>query len=354
MPTSHEQNLQAATDEADSIVLPRIDEAAATARPSTVGTTYVETEYDELGSEQQSLYAAAGESAARPYQAQADGLTTHAEQLAWLLKSSRKRLIVARKQLNHATTTLTCYTRRDRFAKHRYLLGWVILGLGDTAGILGAAIMLGEVPMIALGQALATGFAAVTSGQAGADLKDVRMSRQRQRDPDKLTKAEQRYRYLFCGIDAGMSIVRLVSWLSVTIVLVVSVGIFSLRWTVEGMVSGLAFGALAAATALGSFLSTYSYTDDVADLLATYQKRYDNAVKQHTRLSAERSFRQRATALGQAESVRREHDHRGTAASRHIGALCQRVLRRNPGVMGHGPASEEPTIIGRRLRGDAA
>jgi hypothetical protein len=353
--SKHEADLiEAATAEADSIVLPRIDEASATARPATVGTTYVEQEYDAQSDEQQHMHVATGEAAARPHRMRADGLRVQVEETSYLLQQSRLRLNRARKLHRHAVTTLTVYTRRDRFALYRYVAAWFFLGLGDAAGILGAAITLGEIPLIALGQALATGFAAVTSGQAGADLKDLRMARQRQRNPKELTEAEGRYRHLFTGMDAGVSIMKVVGWMSLTIVLIISIGIFSLRLSVEGMVAGLAFGALAAGTALGSFVSTYSYTDDVADLLATYERRYRKAVKEHTRLASASTVQELAEATAAAKSLTVEHIHRGNAASRRIDALCQRVLRRNPGVLGHGPAAEEPTIIGRRFRGDAA
>lgn len=351
---NNDNSTEQALIEADSIALQRIDEASATPRPSTIGRTYVEDEYAAQGDEQEQLFTAEGENHARPHAVRAQGLAASAGEAAYLATQHRGLVQQAQEQYQHAARTLTVFTRRDRFAVVRYVTVWLVLVLGDTAGVLGAAITLGEIPLVALGQALATGFAAVTAGQAGADLKDLRMARQRQRDPDELTEDEQHYRQLFTGLEAGVSIMKMVGWTSLTIVLIVTAGIFSLRLAVEGMVAGAAFGALAAATALASFISTYGYTDDVSDLLRTIERNYRKAVREHTKLDGAQATRQLAEASETARSVRAEYAHRGLAARARIKALCQRVLRNNPGVVGHGPVAEEPDVIGRRVRRDAA
>jgi hypothetical protein len=142
--------------------------------------------------------------------------------------------------------------------------------------------------------------------------------------------------------------------LSLVVVLIISIGVFSLRLSVEGMTSGIAFGMLAAATALGSFLANYSYTDEIADYLARTERVCKKAIKAHRKLAADPAIQQRAAALATAASIKTEHAHRGQAAWWQLHALSQRILRRNPGVAGHGPAAEHSEVIGRRFRGDAA
>jgi hypothetical protein len=246
---------------------------------------------------------------------------------------------------------LKVLTRRDRSAWYRYVIGLVVLALGDTAGILGAAISLGEYPVVAFGQALAVGFAGVVSGQAGADLKDLRMSRQRRRDADSLSEDEARYRYLFGGMEAGVSVMKVVGLISITVVVIIAMGIVSLRLSVEGLASGIAFGGMAAATALGSFVSTYSYADDVADLLASLERSLRRAIADYDNIASSLAFFQQAEAVEVVKSIRAEQAHRGEAAKWYLIALSKLTLSRNPGVAGHG-VGRKPISTGRRLRGD--
>jgi hypothetical protein len=345
----------ALTAEADAVALQRIDEAAGLGRPTGLGTTYAESEYRALGEEQELIWPAEGEATARPSQVRAEGLQTQADAASFLLSGHRSEVSESQTGYQHAVKTLTPYLRRDSSARYRYWAGWVFLGLGDTAGVWGAAISLGEVPLIALGQALATGFATVTAGQAGADLKDLRMARQRQRDPDTLMPDEQRYQRLFVGMEQGISVIRVVLWLSVAIVGLLTMGICTLRLSVEGSVAGLSFGALAAVTALGSFVSAYSYTDEVADLIATTEHRYRKAVRQHCKLAKVCNLQKSAEAREEARSLGAEYSLRGNAASKRIESLSYRVLRRNPQVVGHGQATGDPgVVIGRRSRNGGA
>ncbi len=351
---THLNPLDEATAEADAVILPHIDRAGATPQPDNIKEFHSQSEYHAKAQTQTETYAAEGEAAARDATVTAAGLESAATAATGLITGAASSVEVAREQSAHALRTLGHLTRRDLPAKVRYWICLILLCLGDTAGILGAAITLGEVPLVALGQAVATGVAAITAGQAGADLKDLRLARIRQRDLEDLTDDEKRYRQVFTGTEAGVSTMKLVGALSATIVVIISVGIFCLRLSVEGMTSGIAFGMLAAATALGSFLANYSYADEIADYLARTERTYTKAIKAHRKLAADPTIRQRAEALAGATSIKAEHLHRGRAAWWQLQALSQRILRRNPGVAGHGPAAEQPEVIGRRFRGDAA
>jgi hypothetical protein len=340
----------AAQTEADNVSMRRIDEAAAVPRPSTVGTTYVESEYAAKAHEQEYLFGASGEAAARRHQVRAAGLQLSSDEAVFVVGRHRGVVEQAREQYQHAVRILTPFVRRDRWAVYRYLGAWLFLGLGDTAGVLGAAISLGEVPLVALGQALATGVAAVTAGQVGSDVKNLRLGRQRQRDPNTLSPDEQSYRHLFDGIDTGLRMLWLAGAASVSLALLVTVGIFTLRLSVEGMVAGLAFGGLAGATVLGSFLAAYSYADEVAEIIATSERRYRKALTRHRKLAAASALRRHATASARAQSLVTEFHLRGRAASRRLASLCQRILGRNGQVMGHGPAADAPAPGADHLR----
>ncbi len=354
MPRKHIDSLSIATEEADAVILPHIDRAGAVARPNNIGEFTSEREYRAKGQAQLETFTGDGESAARDPLVTAAGLESSATAATRLMDGSAVSVETARERNAHAEATLGHLARRDKPAKIRYWISLVGLCLGDTAGVLGAAVSLGEIPLVALGQAVATGIAAISAGQAGADFKLLQLARARQRDLEDLTDDECQYRQFFTGIEAGVSIMKLVTYLSVAIVLIVSVGIFSLRLSVEGMTSGIAFGMLAAATALGSFLTTYSYTDDIADYLARTHRVYQKTISTHHKLAAHPAIRQHAAALTEAASIRVEHNHRGRAAWWQLQALSQRILRRNPGVAGHGTPAEAPEVIGRRFRGDAA
>jgi hypothetical protein len=343
------------TREADAVSLPRLDEVGGHPRPPGVGVTYAEQEFHALGDEQELTWPAEGEQAARPFQVQARGLDSAAAATEFVLSQSETEVRQAHADHQHAARVLTPYVRRESAAKLRYWVCWVVLIFGDTAGVWSAAIVSGDIPAIAFGQSCAAGLSAACAGLVGSELKDLRMARARRRDLESLTKDEQRYQRLFTGGDGGLGIVKLVGSLSLLIVVLLGVGIFALRSSIEGTTSGLTFGLLAAATALGSGLLGYSAADEVADLLATSAKRVRRAEQRHLKLAAAASLRVRAEATEAARSLHAEHQLRGRAAGKRMESLAWRVLRRNPQVVGHGlPLGDQSGVIGRRKRRDGA
>ena len=157
------------------------------------------------------------------------------------------------------------------------------------------------------------------------------------------------------GTDGGVGIIKLIGLLSLTVVSLLGVAIFNLRSSIEGTASGLTFGLLAAATAIGSGLLGYSAADEVADLLATMAKRVARAEKHHLRLSLSTASKMRARADEAVRSLQAEYDLRGQAAGKRVESLSFRVLRRNPQVVGHGyPTGDQSGVIGRRIRRGAA
>jgi hypothetical protein len=350
-PVSSRETTDAVTREADAISIPRIDESGAQPRPPGLGLSYPEHEYQALQEEQREIWPAEGERRARSFQVRASGLDRSADATDFLLAQHKKEVQEAQADYQHAAKVLTPYVRREPGAKLRYWICWPLLWFGDTAGVWSAAITNGDTPYTAFGQAFAAGLAAACAGLVGAELKDVRMARARRRDPDSLAPDEKRYHRLFAGNDGGIGIVKLIGLLSLTVVALLAVGIFSLRTGIEGSSSGLTFGLLAAATAIGSLLLGYSAADEVADLLATTAKRVRRAERRHRKLAAATAPNANAEATEAARSIKAEHQLRGQAAAKRVESLSWRVLRNNVQVFGHGyPAGEQGGVIGRRSR----
>lgn len=344
-------SVDASTREADAVSLQRIDEAGALPRPSNVGTSYVEQEYRSLAEEQELSWPAEGERAARPHQVSARGLDPKAGALETLLAAQATEVREARADYQHAVRVLAPYVRREPGAKLRYWICWIVLWLGDTSGVWSAAVTNGDVVFIAFGIALASGLAAASAGLFGAELKYLRMARTRQRDPETLSKDEQRYQRLFAGKDDGLSIVKLIGLLSLTVAVLLAVAIYNLRAAIEGSAAGLTFGLLAAVTAIGSGLLGYASADEIADHIATCAKRVRRADTYYRKLASSSALKKRAQAEEQARSIREEYQLRGQAAGKRLESLAFRILRRNPQVAGHGYPAGEPTgIVGRRPR----
>ncbi|WP_158840569.1 hypothetical protein [Saccharothrix deserti] len=206
--------VDARTREADAITLPRLVDAGAHPRPSTIGSTYVEHEYAALMDEQREAWAAWGEERARAHDARAHSLRLKTTSLQFLLAEAGREVQAARTAYEHAARLLMSYVRREPGTKLRYWLGWLVLICGDTAGVWAAAVMNGDVPYIAFGQALAAGFAAACAGLVGTELKDMRLALTRQREPETLTEDERLYRRLFTAPTAGTRVIKLVGLLS--------------------------------------------------------------------------------------------------------------------------------------------
>lgn len=349
-PIFQRKRMDALTREADAVVLDQSDKVVCLPRPSGMGVIYVEQEYHARADEQELAWSAEGEREARRYQRQARGCDGECEASNVVLSESETEMREAHANLRHATRVLGPHVCRQLGAKLRYWL-WPLLWFGDTAGIWAAAVIHGEIVYIAFGQALAVGLAAVCAGLVGGELKDLRMARARRRDPESLSEDELPYRRLFTGTDDGLAIVKLIGFLSLTVVMLLGIGIFALRSGIEGGLSGLAFSLFAAATAIASGLLGYSTADEVADLLAAMAKRARRAEKRHLKLAAGSPLKVRAEAEEAARSIQAEYQLRGQAAAKRMESLVWRVLRRNPHVAGHGyPAGEQSGVVGRRTR----
>lgn len=324
----------------DSISLQRIDEAAAVGRPAGVGVTHAEREFDALAEEQRASWPAEAEAASRPARLSASRVDPAAKAADLLTIEHQKELDRARDAREHALDTLAPFIRRPRHDNVRYWGGCAVLGLGDTVGVWGAAISLGEIPELALGQALAAGFAAVTAGLVGGEVRTLAQAKSRRRDDDELTDAERRYRRLFEGVESEIPTLKIAAGVAASVVALVAGSIFALRSITEGATAGLVFGGLAAATMLASFISSYVHADEVADLLAHYERQHAVAIRRYRKASEAKALQVSGASTAEVDSIEREYDRRALAAVNKVEACKQRMLRRNPQVVGHGEVTQ--------------
>lgn len=335
---SDEDGTEDAITRAENISYLPLDTASAVPRPDTIERGWHEPEFENLASEQTPLWQALGEKAARPFTVKAAARQAARDAAVRQVQLQTDELEKAKADLDLHNEALAGYTRREPHAKLMYLLRWALLLLSDIAGIAGAAILLGEIPLLALLQAVASAVAAVTSGLAGNDIRDARLARRRARETKDLAAEHQRFAWVFNGADPGERIVKAVVLTALTVVVLIIGGIFALRAGVEGSLGGLVFGCLAGAICLASMLNTYYYADEIADLLDHAYNRYLRASKRLQALAMSSAIALFDAADAEAASIKAEHDHRGNAGHYKVTALMHGVSRANPAVMGHGPA----------------
>lgn len=335
--------------QAESIALPRVDEARAVARPTHVGTFHVETEYSELEAEQPPLFDAAGIEAARASEVEAAGLAPAARGDERLLSGHLPILEEAERRMVCTRDALASFRRRPPKAKPWHLGAKAAFIGGDLAGIATAAIWMGEIPAIAVVMATSAAVATVTAGLSGTDVRHVRDRARLARPASDLTEAQQSFAHLFTAPDAGWPHVKSLLYVSGAVAGCIAVSIGALRMAIEEPIVGLVFGGIAAAIAAASWIESFMHADAAADLIDNADADYERELARHQRLSGASAWRRREEALAEADSLTREHTHRGSAAARHLRALKARILRSNPGIAGHGPAAE-PTAIGQTAR----
>lgn len=315
-------------------------------RPSNA-TSYIEREFDLYGKEQLDKHQAEGTAAARSARVQAASLMLPAELAQTRARDNYKRLQQSETDRDHAQHWLGPFARRAPGAHRLYLVWFCLLMLGDSVGVLGAALMWGEVWILAIGQGLASGAAAVAAGWVGADVRDRRDAHARfqlaaQADlPSDLT---ERYPALFGPVPNERETYGAAVAIAIVIAASLATAIFALRAAVEdSLLAGLVFGGLALATCLASFVNSWTHADRVADLLERYDLAYRVAEGQHERLSQHPAPMTRDGAVQTAESIELEHQLRGAAAEAGVLALAEAVMRRHPEIFGHAIAPHAPT-----------
>ena len=340
-------------DEYSNLSLQQVDEAHRI-DGITGSALHVENELDAFGREQEPLWKAEGILQSRPALIAHSGLKVQAETAEHLSRRHRRLVKRAQRRLERTVAALSPFVRRKQGQKAWFMVRTGLLLLGDVAGQAGAQIYYGEIPELAFIQALAAGVAVVTAGLVGGEIKDLRMAGKRKTPRANLTKQQEPFAHLFDGTDDGKHIVKALVYTGATVGVLISTGIFALRSTIDGPLSGLVYGALAAGIAAASFISSYIVTDEIADAIDTAEKDYERTIKRQTNLAASAPLKTALEKTAEDESIRQEHEVRGQAALLTYEGLKHRVLRRNPGVAGHGPADAPEPVVGRRAREDGS
>ena len=334
---------------AEQVALQPVDGARAVAKPDSIGETYGETEQKALEDEQPPLFTAAGLESSRESATEAAGLRPAATAAERLVEGHLPILKAAEDRHTQAHAALGSFRRRPPGATKWHYLAKTGLLVGDVTTLAGSFIWLGEEPSLATVMAVSAAVATVTAGLSGGEARDVRNRARRARPAEELPEAQRPYAHLFEYPDTGWPFVKALSWVSVAVAATIATSIFALRSSLEDPLVGLVFGGIAAAIAAASWIESYMYADDIADLLDTTEKDYQRELTRHERLAAATPWRAREEALVQADSIAAEHEKRGEAAAHHLRSLRFGILRRNPQVVGHGPAAE-PTAIGQTTR----
>ncbi|MGJ6122342.1 hypothetical protein QN239_07175 [Mycolicibacterium sp. Y3] len=320
---------------ADSPRLNLVLQTKAQVRPGHLGPTYLERDFDARRDEQTNLFHATGVEAARRSAVEAKGREFGAEHARTIATNDIAVVENACAEYQQARAMLSRFAHRKSASSIWYMARTGGLLVGDVAGLATAAVALGEVPVLACVQAVAAGTATITAGLVGAHVRHQHDAVDRHRQLEGLPKELEPYRHLFLG-SASSGASTAVFAIAAIIMVLVALGVGTLRMSVEGVASGITFGTMAAAIAAASCVNAWYYADLVADVIENAERAYRLAIKRHQKLAEAAIIREQARRTEEADSITTEHARRGTAASSRVEALKQRALVANPDVVGHG------------------
>jgi len=324
-------------EEVDDLILQPVDEANFMPRPEEAGETYAETLFEDRRLEQPELFAAEAEAACRPHREAAAAAQVGAENEQFLIDHHKGVTGGMWQRFDELSDVLVGAITRTTKEKRFYYGRMILLLVGDVVAVAGGMITLGELPPLAIVQAIAAGVAAITSGLIAAEIKKARQARERHRDDDSLSDLQLKYRHLFRGPDEGEYLVKLVVGGGLVIVVLIGLGIFMLRSTTQGTAAGVVFACLAVAVALASWANTYAYTDEWRDVLDVAYEQATRNTRDHQILTVTPARAELARHEASIASIQVEYQHRGKAAALRVGAEKNSWLTRFPGVIGHGP-----------------
>jgi len=315
-------------------------------RPSDAGISYVEQMGRVRAEEQLNHYRALGENQARPYK---ERVASHREEAERETRLIDEHQPIVEKAIEKFETLLDVVgdglVRRHPRERYWYHLRMLFLLLGDLVGVAGGVIILGEIPWLAVLQAMAAAVAAITSGLLASEIKDSRLARQRRRDPKSMPDEHKRHAHLFHGPDDGEYLVKMMILGSLTIVVLLGIAIFMLRSSTEGTAAGWVFGMIAIAVAMGSWVNTYHYTDELADKLEQAENHVHRTIRYHQKLMALPCRGIVAEAEVTAKSIEKEYEDLAWAAYRRVTATVYGWHAGRPTIFGHGMAPGQPPAL---------
>lgn len=335
---------------AEGTNLQRVDDVAAAPQPDLVPHLWVEDEYEALEDEQEPQWNATGIEESRPPEVRAAGLAPAMDGDKRITDSHTSVLTAAATRYEDTQDALASFRRRTGGKLIHYGIKTALVG-GDAVGITLVGINLGDYPVLAGLMAVSGATAAVTSGLVGAEVRHIRDADRRASQAEHLTdEQKRRWGHLFTGGATLTRITKLVCGVAASSGLLISSAIFAGRAELEGSLVGLMYGGIALAVALASFVESYMHADEIADVLDGAGRAYEIEIARHRRLSGARAWREQLEQTTLASSITREHGKRGSAARDRVRSLKWGILRRNPGVAGHGPLAPQAMPVGRTDR----
>ena len=324
-----------------------VKDAVAVRRSNVVDSFYLEDEYDRLAIEQRRMHAAEGERAAAKPSVTAAGAESVRTGAQELIAINAVLIVAARDYYMFVKKLLGPYTSRKARSSVGYIVRVLLLLCGDIAGLGGAAITYGEVPVLALIQATSAGVATVTAGMVGGQFRAKQLLAERQLDGDQLPEELAPYRGVLARPAGAAKFVMAPTIVALVIALAIAVGIFALRASVEGQTSGFVFGGIAVGIAGASWINSYLHGDPVADKIERARHEYQRELIHHGLLTRAWRLPGAERALEKARLTRQEYAERGEAAAAKVEALKFEALQQNPDIAGHGTAAVD---IGRKPR----
>lgn len=317
------------------------------------GVNSLQAQSRELSAEQQDLYAAAGDGAARGPQVEAAGLMVPGQAAEQQVGRLGQLADAAAALAQETRVALGSFVQRPPGAGLWYRVRLGALAVGDVANLTGAMVLLGEIPAVGFLTALGAGVAAVTAGQAGGEIKRVRLAAERAIDPDDVPEALARWRHLFCGAPAGRRPVAVMWGIAAAVVTALTAGVVALRASLDGPLAAVAFGGFTVAVSLGSWWNSYAHADDIADIVDAAEHAALVAGRRQMTAATAPAIGQYHRAVAEAASIGQENTHLGAGAGHGIAATCWGVLARTP-LDGVGPGPDGTQPLGRRPRPDGA
>lgn len=331
-------------------IIPIEGSPALVARPDTVESTYVEDEYDERAEEQPELHAAEGIRETRRHKVTAAGLGPQADAALAVDGAWDRALVEASGHLTAAIKWLSPHRGAPR-SKSAYKLRTAGLFLGDLVGISGAALWMGETQVNSVLMAVSAATATVTAGLVGKEIKYLVDGYERaDRDlweSDRLPDDAKQFRHLFTGPQAGFTVKKWMVMTAASVGLLVSLSVYGLRAITDSTTTGVVFAPLALAVAIGSFISTYAYANEIADVLDSAEAAVDRLAGRRKGEAKDLAHAQHLEAACAAASVADEWGKRGSAARHAVRAVKHHALSVNPAVVGHGRPTPKLAPVGR-------
>lgn len=290
-------------------------------------------EHDELATEQIRVWKATGTKAASSAYASAATASPLASGVRDVLDVALRRIHTTEAAWSEAVTRAQGFLPLTTAETRRYWATFVLLVSGDICGVTGAGIMLGEQPWVALLQAIGSGTAAVTSGLVAAELRKRQMAHLFGVDRPA-TVEDGPVPFTVFGLDPDDLVFRV----AVALVASITVAVLAMR-SVQGPAAALGFALLAFVTCGGSFINSWVHARPAAEILAGFRQSHEDAVATYLALAGHDAVSREAAALSEAGSIEAEHAARGEAARHQVLARLWKLMRKNPGVFGHGTHS---------------